>query len=152
VTVIAAVPLLPSLVAVIVADPAATAVTRPLDETRAIEVLELDHVTVLPVSVTPLASFVVAVSCTVCPTFTLAVGGETLTVATGTTAAATVTADVPLFPSLVAVIVAEPAATPETRPVDDTVAIDVLELDQVIVRPVSVLLFASFVVAVSCTV
>ena len=61
----------------------------------------------------------------------------------------TVTLAVPLFPSLVAVIVAEPVATPETTPLDDTVAIPVLELDHVTARPVSTLLFASRVVAVS---
>jgi hypothetical protein len=75
------------------------------------------------------------------------VAGETLTDATGT--AEIVTLAVPLFPSLVAVIVAEPAATPVTTPLDDTVAIPVLELDHVSARPVSTLLFASRAVAVS---
>jgi hypothetical protein len=64
----------------------------------------------------------------------------------------TVTVAVPLFPSLVAVIVAEPAATPVTRPPDEIVAMPVLELDHVTARPVSTLLFASYAVAVSCTV
>jgi len=41
---------------------------------------------------------------------------------------------VPLFPSLVAVIVALPPATPLTRPLDETVAMDALELDHVIGR------------------
>jgi hypothetical protein len=52
----------------------------------------------------------------------------------------------------VAVIVAEPAATPVTTPLEETLAMPVLELDQVTVRPVRTLLFASRVVAVSCTV
>jgi hypothetical protein len=143
-------PLLPSLVAVIVADPAATPVTTPLKETVAMPVLELDHVTARPVNTLLFASRVVAVSCVVCPTVTLAVVGATLTDATGT--GVTVTLDVPLFPSLVAVIVAEPAATPVTTPLDETVAMLVLELDQVTARPVSTLLFASYAVAVSCTV
>jgi hypothetical protein len=145
----AAVPLFPSLVAVIVAEPAATPVTTPLDETVAIPVLELDHVTARPVRTLLFASRVVAVSCAVCPTVTLAVAGVTLTDATGTTETATVA--VPLFPSLVAVIVAEPAATPVTTPLVETVAMPVLELVHVTVRPVSTLLFASRVVAVSCT-
>jgi hypothetical protein len=152
VTVTDAVPLLPSLVAVIVAEPAATPVTTPLDDTVAIPVLELAHVTGRPESTAPFASSVVAVSCTVCPTLTLGVDGETLTDATGTVTAVTLTEAVPLFPSLVAVIVAEPAATPVTTPLDDTVAIPVLEVDHVTVRPVNTLLFASRVVAVSCAV
>jgi hypothetical protein len=150
VTVTLAVPLLPSLVAVIVAEPAATPVTTPLDDTVAIPVLELDHVTVRPVSTLLFASRVVAVSCTVRPTVTLGVAGATVTDATGT--GVTVTLAVPLLPSLVAVIVAEPTATPVTTPLDETVAIPVLELDHVTARPVSTLLFASYAVAVSCTV
>ena len=64
----------------------------------------------------------------------------------------TVMDDVPLFPSLVAVIVADPGVTPETSPELLTVATDVLLLDQVTVRPESVAPFASFGVAMSCTV
>ena len=60
--------------------------------------------------------------------------------------------DVPLFPSLVAVIVAEPGVTPETSPELLTVATDVLLLDQVTDRPDSAAPFASFGVAMSCTV
>ena len=67
VTVMLAVPLtLPVAwvtVAVIVLDPAATPVTRPEVETVATAVLLLDHVTVGPVRVLPLASLRVAVSC-----------------------------------------------------------------------------------------
>ena len=62
------------------------------------------------------------------------------------------TVAVPFFPSLVAVIVAEPAALPVTSPVVFTVAIDVLPLVQVTARPASGLPLASFGVAVSCTV
>src|SRR5256886_14489573 len=47
----------------------------------------------------------------------------------------TVTAAVPLLPSLVAVIVADPAATPVTSPLPSTVATPVLLLDQVTTRP-----------------
>src|SRR2546425_8919674 len=92
-TVSAAVPLCPSLVAVIVADPTATPLTRPLPLTVATAVLLLAHVTVRPVSGAPLASLGVAVSCTLAPTGTLAVAGLTATVATGTFV--TVTVDVP---------------------------------------------------------
>src|SRR5207244_3417972 len=83
VTVTAAVPLLPSLVAVIGAEPAATPVTRPLPLTVATAVLPLAHVTTRPASGLPFASFGVAMSCTVAPTDTLGVGGVTVTDATG---------------------------------------------------------------------
>src|SRR5437763_6129843 len=149
VTVIVDVPLCPSLVAVIVAEPAATPVTSPLPLTVAAAVLLLCQVTGRPASVLPFASLGVAVSCTLPPAGTVADAGATVTEATGM--CTTVMADVPLFPSLVAVIVADPAATPVTRPLPLTVAAAVLLLDQMIDRPTSVLPFASFGVAVSCS-
>src|ERR1051325_1183351 len=150
VTVMADVPLCPSLVAVIVADPAAIPDTSPLPLTVATDVLLVDHVTVRPVSGLPFASFGVAVSCTVWPTPPLAAAGRTAPDATGTLV--TVIAAVPLLPSLAAVIVAEPAATPVTRPLPFTVATDVLLLVQGRARRVRVLPWASLVVAVSCVV
>src|SRR6266550_4774984 len=152
VTVRVAVPLFPSLVAVIVADPGATAVTRPLPFTVARAVLLLPHVTTRPASAFPLASFGVAVSCTVCPAVTLTDAGLTLTDATGTGVTVTVTAAVPVLVSLVAVIVVAPAATPVTSPLPFTVARAVLLLLQVTTRPASALPFASCGVAVSWTV
>ena len=80
----------------------------------------------------------------------MAEAGLTATVATGT--AVTVIADVPLFVSDVAVMVAEPATTPRTKPLELTVATDALLLAHVIVRPVSGFPLASFGVAVSCAV
>jgi hypothetical protein len=75
----------------------------------------------------------------------LAAESDTLTDATGI--GVTVMVDVPLFPSLVAVITAVPVATAVTKPVDETLAC-VGSLDaQVTVRPKRVLLFASLVVA-----
>src|SRR5689334_9130734 len=151
VTVTADVPLLPSLVAVIVTGPpAATPVTSPLELTLATEVLFDDHVTTRPVRMFPLASLSVAVSCTVWPACTLAEAGVTVTVATG--APATVMLAVPLFPSLVAVMVTVPAATPVTSPLLLTVAIVLSLDDQLIARPVNGLPLASLGVAVSCTV
>ena len=94
VTVMDDVPLCPSLVAVIVAEPATLVVTRPAPETVATVVLFDDHVTVRPVRMFPLASLSVAVSCTVWPACTLADGGVTVTEATG--APATVMDAVPL--------------------------------------------------------
>src|ERR1700757_5173260 len=64
---------------------------------------------------------------------------------------ATLTLAVPLFPSLVAVIVTDPAATPPTNPSDETLATEGLDEDHVMVRPVSTDPVASFRVAESCT-
>src|SRR5439155_1610868 len=150
VTVIVEGPLFPSLVAVIVAVPAALPVTSPLAVTVATAVLLLPQLTVRPDNGLPLASFGVAVSCTVWPTCTDAVLGLTVTDATGTVL--TVIAAVPLCPSLVAVIVAAPAVTPVTTPLPLTVATAVLLLPQLTGRPDNGLPLASFGVAVSCTV
>src|SRR5207253_6285019 len=90
VTVIAAVLVFPSLVAVMVAEPGATPVTWPLGLTVATVVSPLFHVTVRPARVPPAEAFGVAVTCGACPPRTAAVAGETVTEATG--AAGTVTA------------------------------------------------------------
>jgi hypothetical protein len=128
-------------------------VTKPVEFTDAIKEFALDHVITRPVSTLLLASRVVAESCTVAPTSTLDDEGETDTVATGTGAGAvTVIADVPVLVSLVAVIVALPAATAVTNPLELTEAMLEFELDQVTTRPVSTLLPASRMVAESCTV
>ena len=94
VTVMADGPLCPSLVAVIVAEPATTPLTSPLELTVATELSLLDHVIVRPVSALPLASFGVAVSWSVLPAGTLPEAGLTVTEATGT--CTTVMADAPL--------------------------------------------------------
>ena len=150
VTVIAAVLVFPSLVAVIVAEPGATPVTWPLELTAATLVLPLIHVTVRPVSVPPAESFGVAVSCSVCPTRTVAVAGDSGTEATGTVV--TVSVAVPLLPSLVAVIGAAPGAAPVTWPLGLTVAMLGLPLAHVTVRPTRMPPAESFGVAVSCSV
>src|SRR5439155_377046 len=150
VTVTVALPVLPSLVAVIVADPAVPPVTRPLVLTVATLGLLLVHVTGRPVSALPAESFGVAVSCAVCPTARPAVAGETATEATGTSV--TVITAVLRWPSLVAVIVAEPGATPVTCPLALTRATLVSLVPHVTVRPVKVLPAESCGVAVSCTV
>ena len=92
-----------------------------------------DHVTVRPVRILPFASRSVTDNWTVPLVTTLAVCGLTATEATD--GAETVTLAVPVLPSLVAVIVAEPVATAVTRPLLDTFATDALDEDQVIVRP-----------------
>ena len=86
-----------------------------------------------------------ALSVVVCSTTKLADGGDTVTVATGT--AVTLTFAVPTFPSLDAVMVAVPTATPVTTPFA-TVAIELLFDDHATVRPVSTLPSESLSVAV----
>jgi len=81
----------------------------------------------------------------VCVPTTVAGDGETVIDPTGTCDTKMVA--VPDFPSLVAVIVAVPGATPVTTPAVETVAIAAELVLHVTIRPVSVLLFASFVTA-----
>lgn len=146
VTVTVAVPVCPSLVAVIVAVPAATAVTRPdCASTVATDELFVDHPTTRPVKVVPEAFLVVAESATVWYTAIDGLAGLTTTLATGFV---TVTVILPLFPSLVAVIVAVPRSTELTTPVAETVATDAALEDQVTARPVRVTPCASLIVAV----
>src|SRR5687768_13560725 len=83
-TVSCALPDLPSLVAVIVVDPPATPVTRPLALIVALVPSDVDHAMARPARTLPAASSVVAVSCSELPTASAAAGGDTVTVATGT--------------------------------------------------------------------
>jgi hypothetical protein len=100
VTMTVAVALRPSLVAVMVAEPGATPVTRPLAETVATPASELVQVIVLPRREAPLADCGVAVSWVLEPTNTVAVEGVTLTEATG--AGVTVTGAIAVLPSTTA--------------------------------------------------
>jgi hypothetical protein len=148
-----------SLVAVIVAVPAPTAVTvvAPVVPeagfTVSTAVLLETQLTVRPVSVWLLASLSVAVSCCVPPSSIGVVGAETVTVATGAGLTVMVAVGLELTDSLVAVIVAVPTPTPVTvagEPLALTVSTDVLLESQVIARPVRTLPLASLVTAVSC--
>ena len=147
VTVSTALPLCPSLVAVMVAVPVVSVVTRPLLFTVATAVLLLLHETARPASTLFDASRVVAVACVVPPAITELAASDTLTLATGT--AVTVITALPLRPSLVAVIVAVPVLTALTTPLALTVATAVLLLLHETARPVSTLFDASRVVAVA---
>jgi hypothetical protein len=149
VTVIVLEPLLPSLVAVIVAVPGATAVTTPEAETVAATGLFDTHVTTRSVTTFPAESVTVTPREKVCVTNIDFVVGDTTTLATGI--AVTLTAAVPLLPSLVAVIVAVPTPTPVTTPAV-TVAIALLLDDQLIGRFVTTLPNESFTVAVNVAV
>ncbi len=149
VTVIDAVPEALPLVAVTVAVPGATPVTTPVCETVATAGVSELQTTVRPVSTLPFRSFVTAVNVVVPPALTLLVGGETVTLATGTTLTVTVT--VAALPSLVAVMTEVPGASPVTTPADDTLAmVGVAEL-HVTMRPVRTLPLASWTVGVSVT-
>jgi len=106
VTVSAALPLLPPLVAVMLTEPALTAVTSPVVETVATAVLSELQVIAGPVKTPPAASRRVAVAWVVPTAVIEPAVSATLTDATG--AGVTVMEEVPLWPSLVAVIVADP--------------------------------------------
>ena len=137
-------------VAVIVAVPAATAVTSPADETVATDAADVDHVTVAPDMADPPVSFTVALSVTVSPNDAkVVVLGETSTV---DTTCPTVTADVPVAAPEVAVIVAVPSATAVTSPAADTVATVSADVAHVTVALAIVAPFWSLTVAVSCVV
>src|SRR6267142_1940300 len=132
-TLIVAVRLWPSLVAVIVTgSPIVMPVTRPVALTVATAESLVDQLMIRPVRGSPGASVGVAVSCCVSYTGTLAVAGVTETDATGT--GMTRILAVAVTPSLVAVITGSPIATAVTRPVAFTVA-RVSLLSQVTVRP-----------------
>ena len=133
VTVTVAVPLLPSLDAVIVTVPALIPFTSPVLDTMAVASSLDVQPTRRPGSVAPDASRTVAVSCVDAPTTTLAVGGVIATVATGT--CLTVMTDVPVTPSTLANTTVDPTASPVTRPVADTEATDGAPLVHATVRP-----------------
>jgi hypothetical protein len=135
--------LLPSFfeVAVIIALPGAAPVTAPLDDTVATGVAEEDQLTSL--SGEPLLYVTVAASVAVCPTFrvvdtgvadtdiTVGVGlGLGVGVGVGATTVTVAVADLDASFFEVALIVALPAATPFTTPLDVTVTTDVAEEDQ----------------------
>jgi len=125
VTVQAAVLLPSAVVTVIVAVPAATAVTTPPAVTVATVGAPLLHVTFWLVA---LEGVIVALRVSVLPTITLADDLFRVTPVTATTALLTVTVQVAVLPpSVAAVITAVPAATAVTTP-PDTVATAVLLL------------------------
>jgi hypothetical protein len=149
-TVTCADPVRPSLVAVMLAVPAPTAVTTPVVFTVATAVLSDAQDTTRPVTTTPFASLVTTVAWVVPPATTLEEASVTVTLATGGTV--TVTVANPLCPSLPATMLAVPAATAVTKPAGDTVATAVLSDDQVMARSVRMVPPASLGVAVAVVV
>jgi hypothetical protein len=143
-----AVLVLPSLVAVIFAVPAATPVTRPEALTVATDGAPETQVNVRPVSVVFPASFAVAVICCVLPIGTLALVGLSVTVATE---GIVITAAALVMVSLLAVMFAVPTAIAVTSPELFTEATEGASEDHVTTRPASMLLLASFSVDVIVT-
>src|SRR5688500_16666291 len=122
-TVIGSTPVFPSLVAEIVTDPPPTAVTTPVTETVATVGFELDQPIERLVSVLPDASLTTAVSCAVCPTLSVVVVAVSVTVDTAATGGGLIESDcMPATPSMVAMMVTDPAFRVFTTPVADTVA------------------------------
>ena len=122
-----------------------------LGETVANDGCVLAQLTTRSVTTVPFTSLTVAVSCAVTPpVVTESDAGATVTLPTGAMVETIVTEVV--FPSLVALMFAEPAATPVTSPVELTVAAAVLSELHVTTRPVSGAPVESLVVALSCVV
>jgi hypothetical protein len=124
-------------------------VTEPVEETVATAVFELAHATVRPVSTWFAASRNVTDACVTCPT---EIGEVRVTDTLATGGALTVSAALPVTPPDVARICAVPGETAVTSPLLFTVAIEVLELDHVTVRPVRMFPDASRSVALACVV
>ncbi len=118
-TVTVAVPGTPSIVPLIVALPAARAVTTPVAEMGATLVSEVDQVAVRPPIVPPVASYAVALNCEVCPGVIESELGVSVTLATEP--GVTVIAAVSALSLLVAMMSVEPSDWPVTMP-DSTVA------------------------------
>lgn len=134
-TVTVAVPVFPSMVALIVTVPAETPVTTPDEFTVARLVLLLDHVATRRYRGCPAASSGVAVSVVVLPTITLAVEGDTVTLATGTIFTVNV-ADACKLSTLTSTMPV-PDARAVTSPLELTLVMPGVLVDQVTVRPLS---------------
>ena len=136
--------------AVIVADPVATEVTSPADETVAMDVLKDAHVTTESGRTFPPESFTVALSVSVSPSDKKESElGDTSTVIVSSP---TVTEADPLAEPDVAMIEIDPVATEVTNPADETVATAVFVDAHVTVAPDITDPAASFTVAVSVVV
>jgi hypothetical protein len=114
-------PTTPSLVAPICAVPADSPVTTPLDDTDAIDELELVQVTDLPARALPDASFTTADACEKPPTVRLD-DSVTVTDATDAGVEVTLTFMLPVTPEATALIVVAPGPMADTIPAVDTVA------------------------------
>jgi hypothetical protein len=149
-TVSTALPVLPSLIAEIVADPGAIAVITPLvaSTVATLGAFEL-HATVRPVSAEPVPSSVVAVAWEV-PTAVIEVGASTTeTDATGT--GATVSTILDVTPPALALMVTVPTLRVVIRPVGEMLATVGSVVDHATFLSVSVLPAASVRIVDSCS-
>src|SRR5688572_2374420 len=117
-TVTLAQPRTPSMLAKMTVLPCALALTIPDTVTSAIDGVLLDQVIVRPVNTWPLGPSACAVSAKVRPTTINGADGATATESTGVEV--TVISAVPVFPPLVAEMVALPGTPPVTMPLDET--------------------------------
>lgn len=106
-TVIVMLLLTPSLVAVMVVAPDATAVTSPLADTVAVAGALLVQTMMRPESTFPSTSLSTAAACVVTVGWRVVDGADTTTLVTG--GGMTVTITLPVLPSLVAVMVTVPS-------------------------------------------
>src|SRR5690242_11712681 len=150
VTISVALDVRPSTTALIETVPTARPVTTPRFDTVAIDWLELDHVTVRPVSGLPAASVATAFAWVVSPAIIMLLPSTTLKFAI--VAPPTFSSAAPVTPSTVAVIFAMPVDRPVTTPDGDTVATAGFALDQVTARSVIALPLESYAVAAACVV
>src|SRR6185437_4359722 len=132
----AAVPGMPSLVAVIVVGPTLTPVTRPVLLTVAMVGSALDQVMMRPASGLPSASTGCAWNWNVCPTLITCCVGVTCTAATGL--GSTVMLENPEMPFELAAICTLPVSTVVTAPLLDTVAMFALDVFQKTLAPLTV--------------
>ena len=151
-TVISAAPCALPELAVIVAVPSATPVTKPDASTVATSASLDSHENSAPATICPFTSNASAVSCSVAPRTIVSTDGDTSTEATGSGTRTTVTSAVPCALPELAVIVAIPSATAVTRPEAFTVATELALLVQVTMAPAMTLEFWSRTSALSCTV
>src|SRR5690242_19166048 len=145
----AAVPLCPSLDAVIVTLAAARTWIIALEDAVATAVLELCHVTARPERTAPLPSRRVALACVLSPAIREEAANATDTAATCTTAAVTAIETPALTPSDVACRTTSPGATPKIKPESSMLAINTLELCHLIGRSARAAPFASRAVPIA---
>jgi hypothetical protein len=146
-------PVIPSTVAMMLADPPDTPVMTPVvGLTTATPVLLELHATTFPARMLLAASRAVAVAVVVAPVLMVPEPSATVTDAAGTPVV-TVTGADPVMPSLVAKMVAVPGLTPVTTPVVAlTVATPVLPELKLTTRPARMLFPVSRIVAVAVVV
>ena len=133
-----------------VADPSATAVTSPEDETVATPVLDDDQSTVNSATELPPASVAVAVIASASPMTPNATELWENSRVAGSWA--TVAVAVAVIEPMVAVMVAVPLVTEVTNPAEETVTTDAADVAHDTLAPLIVAPFWSLTVAVSCCV